>query len=132
MSGKTPPPTPKKKRGVACTTPIPTILATVGLENRDDSKTRGPHRDKKNGRHNINRSAHANTFTTPTSTIELEAYIPDTFSIHYCGCDHSSYVYALRDSSLSILTSRWYRLYLHSRAFYVLVSSVRQCIIASR
>ena len=29
-------------------------------------------------------------------------------NVHYCGSDYSSYFHALRESSVSILTSGWY------------------------
>ena len=45
---------------------------------RDDNITRRPRPGQQNGRHNNNRSAHANTATTPTSTTQMEAYVPVT------------------------------------------------------
>ena len=45
---------------------------------RDDNITRRPRPGQQNGRHNNNRSAHANTATAPTSTTQMEAYIPVT------------------------------------------------------
>ena len=43
---------------------------------RDDNITRRPHPGQQDGRHTNNRSAHANTATTPTSATQMEAYVP--------------------------------------------------------
>ena len=43
---------------------------------RDDNINRRPRPGQQNGRHNNNRSAHANTAITPTSTTQMEAYVP--------------------------------------------------------
>ena len=48
------------------------------FQKRDDNKTRRPRPGQQNGRHNNNRSAHANTATTPNSTTQMEAYVPVT------------------------------------------------------
>ena len=42
----------------------------------DDNITRPPCPGQQNGWYNNNRSAHANTATTPTSTTQMEAYVP--------------------------------------------------------
>ena len=47
-------------------------------QKRDDNISRRPRPGQQNVRHNNNHSAHANTATTPTSTTQMEAYVPVT------------------------------------------------------
>ena len=78
VSGNQTPPPLRNNCVGACIIPIATITATVGLEKRDDTKTRRPCPGKKFGQHNNDRSAHANTPTTPTSTMQMEDCVPET------------------------------------------------------
>ena len=78
MSGKTPPRTPRKSSWCS---PINTDRHDNSYRRspmRDDITTRRPCPGQHNGPHNNNRSAHANTGTTPTSTTQMEVYVPVT------------------------------------------------------
>ena len=82
----------------------------------NDNITRRSRLGQQYDRHNSTRRAHANTATNSNFNSANGSLRPsDTCSIHYCACDFSSYFYVLRDSSLSILTSSWYRLFFHRR-----------------
>ena len=78
MSVNTTPPTPRKESWCS--------LHITGRHNnsdcwsrkRDDNKSPRPRPGQQNGRHNNNRSTHANTATTPSSTTQMKAYISVT------------------------------------------------------
>ena len=76
MSGKSPPPTPRKKTWCSLRNTDRHDNSDCRSKIRDDNITRRPCPGQQNGRHNNNRSAHANTATTPTSTTQMEAYVP--------------------------------------------------------
>ena len=114
MSGKKPPPTPLKNLWCSLHNTDRHDNSDCRSQIRDDNITRRSRPGQQNGRHNNDRSAHANTATTPNFKNANGSVRPRvTSSIHYCGCDYSSNFYVLRDSFLSILTSSWYRLFIH-------------------
>ena len=75
MSGKKPPPPPRNK---SWHNNDRHDNSDCGSQMRDDNITRRPRPGQQNGRHSNNRSAYANTATTPTSTTQMEAYVPVT------------------------------------------------------
>ena len=76
MSGKKTPPTPRKISWCSLHNIDRHDNSDRRSQMRDDSITRRPCPGQQNGRHNNNRSAHANTATTPTSTTQMEDYVP--------------------------------------------------------
>ena len=77
MSGKKPPPTPRKNSWCSLHNTDRHDNSDCPSEMRNDSITRRPRPGQQNGRHNNKRSAHANTATTLTSTTQMEAYVPE-------------------------------------------------------
>ena len=78
MSGKKPPPTPRKKSSCSLHNTDRHGNSDCRSQIRDDNVTRRPCPDQQNGRHNNTCSADTNTATTPTSTTQMEAYVPVT------------------------------------------------------
>ena len=78
MSGKKPPPTPRTSSWCSLHNTDRHDTSDCRSQMRDDSITRRPRPGQQDGRHNNNRSAHANTATTPTSTTQMQAYVPVT------------------------------------------------------
>ena len=78
MSGKKPLPTPRKNSWCSLHNTDRHDNSDCRSQMRDDNIIRRPRPGQQNGRHNTNRSAHANTATTPTSTTQMEAYVPVT------------------------------------------------------
>ena len=77
MSGKKPPPTPRKNSWCSLHNTDRHDNSDCRSQMRDDKITRRPRPGQQNGRHNNNHSAHANTATTLTSTTQMEAYVPE-------------------------------------------------------
>ena len=75
MSGKKPPPTPRNNSWCSLHNTDRHDNSDCRSQTRDDNITRRPRPG--HGRDNNNRSAHANTATTPTSTPQMEAYVPE-------------------------------------------------------
>ena len=78
VSGKKPPPTSRNKSWCSLHNTDRHDNSDCPSQKRDDSITRRPRPGQQNGRHSINCSAHANTATNPTSTSQIEAYVPVT------------------------------------------------------
>ena len=78
MSGKKPTPTPRKNSWRSLHNTDRHDNSDCRSQMRDDNITRRPRPDQHNGRHNNNRSAHANTVTTLTSTTQIKDYVPIT------------------------------------------------------
>ena len=78
MSGKNPPPTPRKSSWCSLHDTDRHDNSDCQSQMRNDNITRRSRPGQQNGRHNNNRSAHANTTTTPTSTTQMEDYVPVT------------------------------------------------------
>ena len=77
MSGKKPPRTPRTNSWCSLHNTGRHYNSDCRSQMRDDNITRRPRPGQQNGRHNNNRSAHANTATTPTSTTQVEAYVAE-------------------------------------------------------
>ena len=75
MSGKTSPPTPRKKSSCSLHSIDRHDNSVCRSQMRDDNITRRPRPGQQNGPHHDLR-AHANTTTTSTSTTQMEAYVP--------------------------------------------------------
>ena len=71
MSGKKPPPTPQKNSWCSLHSTDRHDNSDCRSQMREDNITRRPCPGQQNDRHNNNRSAHANTATTPTSTTQI-------------------------------------------------------------
>ena len=78
MSGKKPPPTTRKNSWCSLQKFNRHDNIDYQSQMRDDNISRCPRPGQQNGRHNNNRGAHANTAITPTSTTQMEAYVPVT------------------------------------------------------
>ena len=78
MSDKKPPPTTRNNSGCSLHNTDRHDNSDCRSQMRDDNIPRRPRRGQQNSRHNNNRSAHANTTTTPTLTTQMEAYVPVT------------------------------------------------------
>ena len=78
MSGKKLPPAPRNNSWCSLHNTDRHDNSDCRSQMRDDNITRRPRPGQRNGRHYNNRSAHANTATTPISTTQMEAYVPVT------------------------------------------------------
>ena len=77
MSGKKPPRTPRNNLWCRLHNTDRHDISECRSQMRDDNITRRPRPGQQNRRHDNNRSAHANTATTPTLTTQIEAYVPE-------------------------------------------------------
>ena len=76
MSGRKTSPTPRKISWCSLHNTDRRDSSVCRFQMTDDNITCRPRRGQQSRRHNNNRRAHANTATTPSSTTQIEAYVP--------------------------------------------------------